>query len=569
MREEQSAQLTEQVDVVIVGAGPSGLTLANILGLQGVRTVIVEERDTLIDYPRGVGLDDEALRTFQSIGLVGRVLPHTVPNQILRFFDAKRRLLAEMAPPDARFGWPKRNGFVQPMVDAELHGGLDRFEHVEVRWGHRMENCVETDDGVTLEFADDKEPVRARYVVGCDGGRSATRRLMGVSFDGTTSSTRWLVVDVANDPLGHPNSEVGADPKRPYVSISIAHGIRRFEFLIHDDESDELADDPAFVRRMLAQRVPHPDRVDMIRHRVYTHHSRIAGSFRKGRLMLAGDAAHLMPVWQGQGYNSGIRDAANLGWKLAAVINGQAGDALLDTYDVERRKHARAMIDLSTMVGRVISPTNRRVAALRDRVIHSASLVPTLKRYVLEMRFKPMPRYQQGAVFHADTSAENSPTGTLFIQPRVDTRADQNVLLDDVLGTGFAVLCWSNNLRAVLGEEAFSRWKALGASFIEVRPMTQLHWTGHDDADVTVVGDRTGALKSWFDVFTDSVLFVRPDRCIAGACIAQRAPDLSESLFDVLHLTQEGGSSSHGDTGPVLHVAQSAAEPSGTVAGSS
>ena len=558
-----------EADVVIVGAGPSGLTLANILGLQGVRTLIVEERDTLIDYPRGVGLDDEALRTFQSIGLVDRVLPHTVPNQILRFFDAKRRLLAEMAPPDARFGWPKRNGFVQPMVDAELYGGLDRFGHVEVRWGHRMENCVETPDGVTLQFADGKEPVHARYVVGCDGGRSVTRRLMGVSFDGTTSSTRWLVVDVANDPLGHPNSEVGADPKRPYVSISIAHGIRRFEFLIHDDESDDLADDPAFVRRMLAQRVPHPDRVDMIRHRVYTHHSRIAGSFREGRLMLAGDAAHLMPVWQGQGYNSGIRDAANLGWKLAAVVNGQAGDALLDTYDIERRKHARAMIDLSTMVGRVISPTNRRVAALRDRVIHGASLVPTLKRYVLEMRFKPMPRYQRGAVFHAAGSQENSPTGTLFIQPRVDTRTDQNVLLDDVLGTGFAVLCWSNNLRAVLGDDAFSRWKALGASFIEVRPMTQLYWTGHDHADVTVVGDRTGALKAWFDVFTDSVLFVRPDRCIAGACIAQRAPELSESLFDILCLTQEGGSSSHGDTGPVLHVPQSAAEPSGTVAGSS
>jgi 2-polyprenyl-6-methoxyphenol hydroxylase-like FAD-dependent oxidoreductase len=135
--------VTDEVDVVIVGAGPSGLTLANILGLHGVRTLIVDERDSLIDYPRGVGLDDEALRTFQSIGLVDRVLPHTVPNQILRFFDAKRRLLAEMAPPDARFGWPKRNGFVQPMVDAELFGGLDRFEHVDVRWGHRMVNCVE------------------------------------------------------------------------------------------------------------------------------------------------------------------------------------------------------------------------------------------------------------------------------------------------------------------------------------------------------------------------------------------------------------------------------------------
>src|SRR6201992_1803774 len=133
-----------EIDVLVVGAGPVGLTLANILGLQGVRTVVVEERDTLIDYPRGVGLDDEALRTFQSIGLIDRVLPHTVPNQILRFVDAKRRVLAEMAPPDARFGWPKRNGFVQPLVDAELLAGLDRFEHVEVWWGRPMAGCGES-----------------------------------------------------------------------------------------------------------------------------------------------------------------------------------------------------------------------------------------------------------------------------------------------------------------------------------------------------------------------------------------------------------------------------------------
>lgn len=561
---------SDVVDVVIVGAGPVGLTLANFLGLQGVRTLIVEERDTLIDYPRGVGLDDEALRTFQTIGLVDNVLPHTVPNQILRFYDGKRRLLAEMAPPDARFGWPKRNGFVQPMVDAELLRGLDRFDHVEVAWGRRMATCAETENGVRvgLEASDggsDRVTVQARYVVGCDGGRSVTRRLMGVSFDGTTSSTRWLVVDCANDPLGHPNSEVGADPARPYVSISIAHGIRRFEFMIHADETDEEADDPAFVRRMLGRRVPHPDRVDIIRHRVYTHHSRIAGNFRKGRLLLAGDAAHLMPVWQGQGYNSGIRDAANLGWKLAAVVNGQAGDALLDSYDVERRKHARAMIDLSTMVGRVISPTNRRLAALRDRVIHSASVVPTLKRYILEMRFKPMPRYEQGAVYHAEPRS-SSPVGTLFIQPRVDTRDRQDVALDDVLGTGFAVLCWSNSPRALLGEDAFARWKALGAKFIAARPMTQLHWTGHDDDDVVVVGDRTGALKSWFDVNTDSVLFLRPDRCIAGACIAQRAPEVSAALFGVLCLSQGGG---NGVASSVLYVPQPAAGSPGTVAGTS
>ncbi|OBG96134.1 3-(3-hydroxyphenyl)propionate hydroxylase [Mycobacterium sp. E3251] len=560
-----------ETDVVVVGAGPVGLTLANILGLQGIRTVVVDERDTLIDYPRGVGLDDEALRTFQSIGLADRIVPHTVPNQILRFVDAKRRVLAEMAPPDARFGWPKRNGFVQPLVDAELLAGLERFEHVEVRWGRPMVACQGDADGVTVELggARDHETssLRARYVVGCDGGRSMTRRMMGVSFDGTTSSTRWLVVDIANDPLGHPNSEVGADPERPYASISIAHGIRRFEFMIHADETDEQAEDPAFLTRMLARMVPHPERVDVIRRRVYTHHSRIAGAFRKGRLLLAGDAAHLMPVWQGQGYNSGIRDAANLGWKLAAVVSGRAGESLLDTYDMERRKHARAMIDLSTMVGRVISPTNRRVAGARDLLVRSASIVPSLKRYVLEMRFKPMPRYEQGAVVHdSGTGRADSAVGTLFIQPRVDTRDRQNVLLDDVLGDWFAVLCWNNNPRKILGDVAFASWKALGARFVALRPLTQLHWTGHDDPDVVVVGDRDGAVKSWFDAHQESVLFLRPDRCIAGACIAQRAPDLSAALIDALALTPRGGDPQSG-TGSVLYVAQPAPESSGAVAG--
>ncbi|WP_211281975.1 bifunctional 3-(3-hydroxy-phenyl)propionate/3-hydroxycinnamic acid hydroxylase [Mycobacterium fragae] len=553
--------MTQDVDVVVVGAGPVGLTLANILGLQGVRTVVVEERETLIDYPRGVGLDDEALRTFQAIGLVDRILPHTVPNQILRFFDAKHRLLAEMAPADARFGWPKRNGFVQPLVDAELLGGLDRFDHVEVWWGRPMISCTETGDAVTVELGGGGDTsVRARYVVGCDGGRSATRRLMGVSFDGTTSPTRWLVVDIANDPLGHPNSEVGADPRRPYASISIAHGIRRFEFMIHADETDEHAEDPAFLARMLASFVPHPDRVEVIRHRIYTHHSRIAGAFRRGRLLLAGDAAHLMPVWQGQGYNSGIRDAANLGWKLAAVVTGCADDALLDTYDVERRKHARAMIDLSTMVGRVISPTNRRVAVARDLVVRSASIVPMLKRYVLEMRFKPMPRYEHGAVVH---TAPDSPVGTLFVQPRVDTREHQNVMLDDVLGDWFAVLCWNNNLREILGATAFANWKALGAKFVAVRPLAQLHWTGHDDPDVTIVGDRSGDLKAWFDAHQESVLFLRPDRCIAGACIAQLAPELSTSLFDVLTLRPGGNRGAS----TVLYVPQPPTESARAVAG--
>ena len=450
------------------------------------------------------------------------------------------------------------------MVDAELLRGLERFEHVNVRWGTQMSRCVPDANGVTVDI-EGADSVRAKYVVGCDGGRSATRRVMGVSFEGTTSPTRWLVIDVATDPLGHPNSEVGADPARPYACISIAHGIRRFEFMIHADETDEQVERPEFIARMLRPFVPYPERVEVIRHRVYTHHSRIAGTFRKGRMLLAGDAAHLMPVWQGQGYNSGIRDAFNLGWKLAAVVNGHAGDSLLDTYDTERRKHARAMIDLSTLVGRVISPTSRSIATVRDSVIRAASVVPTLKRFILEMRFKPMPRYDQGAVVHLQAPTAAAPAGTLFIQPRVDTREQQNVLLDEVLGTGFAILSWNNNPRRLLGEEAFARWRSIGATFVAARPTTQLNWTGHDDPEVVIVGDSTGALKTWFDAHAESVLFLRPDRCIAAAGIAQLAPELSEKLAAVLHLTP--GGSHENATGPVLHVAQSAAESAGTISG--
>jgi 3-(3-hydroxy-phenyl)propionate hydroxylase len=187
------------------------------------------------------------------------------------------------------------------------------------------------------------------------------------------------------------------------------------------------------------------------------------------------------------------------------------------------------------------------------------------------MRFKPMPRYDQGAIAHVGGESaprsKTSPTGTLFIQPRVDTRDAQNLLLDDVTGPGFTVLSWNNNPRKLLGEVAFARWKAFGATFVAVRPLTQLHWTGHDDPDVVIVGDRTGALKSWFDGHAESILFLRPDRCIAGACIAQLAPELSASLFEVLCLSK-GGNESHGShqlDSTVLHVAQPAAESSGTV----
>ncbi|MFZ0227669.1 MAG: 3-(3-hydroxyphenyl)propionate hydroxylase, partial [Mycobacterium sp.] len=170
---------------------------------------------------------------------------------------------------------------------------------------------------------------------------------------------------------------------------------------------------------------------------------------------------------------------------------------------------------------------------------------------------------EQGAVVHPEPRRADSPVGTLFVQPSVDTREQQNALLDDVLGGWFAMLCWNNNPREILGDKAFATWKALGTTFVAARPLTQLHWTGHDDPDVVIVGDRTGQLKAWFDTHQESVLFLRPDRCIAGACIAQLAPELSTSLFDVLTLTPGGNRVAS----PVLYVPQPAAESAGAVAG--
>ena len=296
--------------------------------------------------------------------------------------------------------------------------------------------------------------VTARYVVGCDGGRSVTTSPDGGVVRGDDITDPMAGRRSGDRSTRTPEHRGG---RRPGATQRV--GVDRPwhpQVRVHDPsgESDEEAQRPEFLAKLLRPWCRTRTDLDVIRRRVYTHHSRIAGAFRKGRILLAGDAAHLMPVWQGQGYNSGIRDAANLGWKLAAVVTGRADDALLDTYDTERRSHARAMIDLSTMVGRVISPTNRRVAAARDLLIRGASVLPALKNYVLTMRFKPMPRYEHGAVVHADPRPPRSAVGTLFIQPRVDTRDRTGALLDDVLGTWFSVLCWNNHPRTVLGDAA-------------------------------------------------------------------------------------------------------------------
>lgn len=543
---EQSRQTRQPdigTDVLIVGAGPVGLTVANFLGIYGIKTIVIERGAALIDYPRGVGMDDECLRVFQAIGLVDEVRRHTTPDQWLRFLTAKGRCFASIEPRTREFGWPRRNAFIQPLVDQVLHEGLRRFAHVDVRFNHSLEEFRESDGGIVASVKVDEaitQTIAANIIVGADGGRSTVRKVLDIPFEGDTDSSRWVVIDIRNDPIGIPDAYLYCIPSRPYVSMALPHGVRRVEFMVFNDETDERLSSHEGACELLRAVLPNPERAEIIRSRVYTHHARLAGRFRKGRALLAGDAAHLMPVWQGQGYNSGIRDANNIAWKIAMIHRGLSDVALLDTYDVERREHAAAMIQLSVLAGRIFSPTKRWVAALRDSLTLALNAIPSVKNYFLQMRFKPMPRYANGAVVHDPVNgkiAPASPVGRLFIQPDVVIAPGKTAKLDDAIGPWFSVVAWAVDPALHMNTETRTFWTQIGARFVTVIPTVQMEAdTAAKAGDMTIVVGDNGTLKEWFGTHRMAFVILRPDRFVAAAGNSPQMLDsITRRLREALH----------------------------------
>lgn len=563
------------VDVIIVGAGPVGLTIANTLGVAGVPSLLIEKLDKIIDYPRAIGIDDESLRTLQTAGLVDQVQAHITPDHWMRFFTASGKCFASIEPRTDEFGWSRRNAFIQPQVDEILYQGLQRFKDTRVLFEQSVTDITQDAEGVTLTLEDSKgqpRTLRARYVVACDGGNSFIRRALNVPFEGRTKPNQWIVVDVRNDPLGTPHIDMHCDPERPYVSAALPHGIRRFEFMVMPGETEEELSKPENLAKLMRKVVADPDSVDYIRKRVYTHNARLASTFRVDRVLLAGDAAHIMPVWQGQGYNSGMRDASNLAWKLAWVAKGLAGDALLDTYGDERRDHARSMIHLSEVAGDIFAPESHTAAKVRDTVMLALNAVPPVKQYFAEMRFKPMPRYERGVVVLPEKGESQSilggllnrsgdhplgrllglmaekkesplgrllngfevpletPVGRMFIQPRVTTETGETVRLDDVIGLNFAILAWGTDPTFNLSKEARAFWDRLGAKFITVKPQVQMAHSNDARTGVITLGDTQGRIKEWFGKQNKSIVFVRPDRFVAALCSPQEVSAVTTAL---------------------------------------
>ncbi|MBJ9590521.1 bifunctional 3-(3-hydroxy-phenyl)propionate/3-hydroxycinnamic acid hydroxylase [Burkholderia seminalis] len=508
----------ERTSVAIVGAGPNGVAMANLLGLYGIATVIVEKAAEIVEFPRAVGIDDEALRMFQTAGLADELSRDIIQNVPLRMFKANGACFADIRPSIREFGWWRRNIFMQQLAERTLRAGLARYPHVSLRTSQEVVDVEQDDGGVTLQVrrADGRQyALQADYVVAADGGRSPMRELLGVTLAGTTHPIKWVVVDVKNAGLDQPCTALNCDPRRPNVCIYLPFDFRRWEFLVFPHEDEAAIAQPDSIRALIAPYVDDIDRVEIVRARTYTHHSRVAERFVIGRVAFVGDAAHLSPPWIGQGLNAGLRDVGNLAWKLAGIVRGALHPGVISTYESERRDHAKAMIDLADTFGAMLMPTNRLVAFLRDRVLGLVRFAPGLKDYILQMRFKPMPSYTRGIVLPGGSDA----VGRMIVQPDVETADGLRRKLDDVLGPWFSIVGWQCDPQACLSDDDRAYWTSLGATFVQVsrsrsgtsraRRVTSVHGSA-------CVEDVDNALAAWFDRHAGPLVVVRPDRYVAA-----------------------------------------------------
>jgi len=498
--------LPSTTSVAIVGAGPTGLVLAHLLGTAGVDVVVLERGEGTVDEARAVTLDDESLRTLQATGLLPELLPRITQDYGVHYYSWRDKLFARIEPPSREHGYAKRNAFRQQVLVRQLADNLGRHPSVRLCFGHELVSFAQDDGGVGLDLMHGGQPLRLRcdWLVACDGGRSPVRERLGIALEGNTYGERWLIADLLERKTAFRHTRTYCDPARPAIRLPGPDATVRYEFMLHAGETPEAVLDEARLRRWIARREPLDADLPIARKVVYTFHARIAPRWRVGRVFLAGDAAHLTPPFAGQGMNSGIRDAANLAWKLAAVVHGEQAPALLDSYEQERRPHAAALIRMAQRIGAFMQPKSRASAALAQGALALASLVPAARDYVLHLKFKPRPRFESG--FFVRTPGRSLPVdaGQLLPQPRVERPGGQRVLLDEVLGAGFAVLRLDGAPPAALP------LAPAGTRHIRLLRASDDFLAPGDD----VVRDCDGVLAPLMDAAQAGAMLVRPDRYI-------------------------------------------------------
>ena len=470
-------------DVLVVGLGPVGAALAALLAAHGVKTIALDKDTAVYPLPRAVHFDHEIMRIFQQLGIAEPVRRHASEAPAYEFRAADGQLLLRLDPaPETTSGWASGYMFHQPGLELALRDILASSPHADMRLGWRFDGLIQDARGVTATVVgpDGPSTIRAQYMVGCDGASSPVREAIGGGLSSYAFDEPWLVIDVKLQPgarLPEVNLQV-CDPARPTTCVLSGPGRHRWEFMLLPGETPEAVLEEDFIQALLAPWDCGP--VEIERRAVYRFHGLVADDWRAGRVLLAGDSAHQTPPFAGQGMCSGLRDAANLAWKLAAVIQGRADGGLLDTYQPEREPHARTLIELAIGMGRMVCLQDRDAAAARDRQLlesrkAGASPLPPLR---------PAP-FAQGCILAGSAAA-----GDIFPQA-TSGEAAQRLRLDDAMPDG----AW-----------------LISRTPVEVSVDGLIVRNLDDDA----LTPFRSALATWLDACGVEAVLVRPDRQVFG-----------------------------------------------------
>ncbi len=520
-------------DVLIVGYGPSGATLANLLGCRGHRVLVIDQALEIYDKPRAITADQEALRIFQEIGLADEITQSTTPHPGTDFVGMQGQVIKRFYPADPPnpLAWDPSFMFVQPELEATLRRGVERFAQVTALTGHAYLDLQQTDGCVRarIKRLSDGQvmTIQAQYVVAADGATSTVRKQLGASIEDLAFDEWWIVVDAwIRGPLKLPERCVQyCRPSRPGTYIVGPDNLRRWEIKLMPGESPQDFADPDAVWRVLGEFVD-TSQLEHCRTAVYRFHALVVEQWRQGRVFLMGDAAHQMPPFLGQGLGAGVRDAYNLAWKLDAVMRGQAHDALLDTYGEERKPHVRTVVAHAKTFGLIIGELDPAQARTRDQALEAE----LQSGQAVTVRQKFIPGLAGGLIQHESDGSLGAGAGALCIQPWVRAPGAQSWRrLDDLTGARFTLIATSTTWLATLSPADLSTWQHLGGVVVYLGTAPASSWPAH----VLCLEERDGLMAGWLREHAAQAVVARPDHYVYGT--AQTPDALSRLIQGLSH----------------------------------